>query len=55
MVVFTTRKEYRNATRRRAWVMREGERREEASRVNWLANVRRRGIFRGRGNLVTNP
>ena len=28
-------KEYRNAARRRAWVLRE-----EASRVHWLANVR---------------
>ena len=46
--------EHRNAARRRAWVMREDEIREEASRVHWLANVRRRGIFRGRGNFVTN-
>ena len=37
--------EYRNA----AWVMRGG-----GSRVHWLANVRRRGVFRGRGNFVRN-
>ena len=37
--------EHRNAARRRAWVMREDERREEASRVQWLW---------GRGNFVTN-
>ena len=46
--------EHRNAARRRAWVLREDERREEASRVHWLANVRGRGVFRGRGNFVTN-
>ena len=46
--------EHRNAARRRAWVFREDERREEASRVHWLANVRRMGVFRGRGNFVTN-
>ena len=34
--------------------MREDERREEASRVHWIANVRRREVFRGRGNCVTN-
>ena len=46
--------EHRNAARRRVWVMREDERRAVPSRVYWLANVRRRGIFRGRGNFVTN-
>ena len=34
--------------------MREDERREEASRVHWLANVRNKGVFRGRGYFVTN-
>jgi hypothetical protein len=33
--------EHRHAARRRVWVMREDERMEEASRVHWLANVRR--------------
>ena len=36
--------EHRNAAGRRAWVMREDERREE-SRVYWLENVRKRGGF----------
>ena len=31
--------EHRNAARRRAWVRREDERREEDSRAHWLANV----------------
>jgi hypothetical protein len=35
-------------------LLREDERREEASRVHWPANVRGRGVFRGRGNFVTN-
>ena len=38
--------EQRNAARRRAWVMREDERMKKANRVHWLANVRKRGIFR---------
>ena len=46
--------EHRNAARRRAWVRREDERREEDSRAHWMANVRMRGFFRGRGNFVTN-
>ena len=28
-------------------------RREEESRAHWVANVQRRGFFRGRGNFVT--
>ena len=47
-------KEHRNAARRRAWVRREDERREEDSRTHWLANVRMRGVFRGRENFVAN-
>ena len=45
--------EHRNAAMRRAWVMtmREDERREEASRVHWLANVRRRGFSGGEETL----
>jgi hypothetical protein len=35
------------ATKRREWVMREEERRDEARRAHWAANVRERGVFRG--------
>ena len=45
--------EHRQAARRRAWVKRDGERREEESRAHWVANVQRRGFFRGRGQFVT--
>ena len=38
-------KEHRNAAGRRARVMREDERRENDSRVHWLENVRKRGVF----------
>ena len=37
---------HRLAARRRAWVRREDERREEASRAHWYANVIGRGVFR---------
>ena len=43
---------HRLAARRRAWVRLEGERREEASRAHWAANVIGRGVFRGRGQFV---
>ena len=33
--------------RRGAWVLRGDERREEDSKVHWLANVRRREFLRG--------
>ena len=46
--------EHRNAARRRAWVRREDERRAEDSQAHWLANVRMRDVFRGRGHFVTN-
>ena len=46
--------EHRNAARRRAWVRREDERMEEDSQAHWLANIRMRGVFRGRENFVTN-
>ena len=46
--------EHRQAARRRAWVKREDERREDESRAHWVANVQRMGFFRGRGNFVTN-
>ena len=45
--------EHRQAAQRRSWTKREEERREEESRAHWVANVQRRGIFRGRGNFVT--
>ena len=45
--------EHRQAARRRAWIKRDGERRDEESRAHWVANVQGRGFFRGRGNFVT--
>ena len=38
---------FRLAAKRREWVKREEERREEARRAHWAANVRERGLFRG--------
>ena len=38
---------YRLAAKRREWVKREEERREEARRAHWAANVRERGVVRG--------
>ena len=38
---------YRLAAKRREWVKREEERREEASRAHWAANVRERGVLNG--------
>jgi hypothetical protein len=35
------------AAKRREWVKREEERRDEARRAHWAANVRERGLFRG--------
>ena len=45
--------EHRQAVQRRSWTKREEERREEESRAHWVANVQKRGFFRGRGNFVT--
>ena len=42
---------HRLAARRRVWVRREDEMREEASRAHWLANIRGRGIIRGGGEF----
>ena len=43
---------HRAAAKRREWVRREDERREEAMKAHWNANVRERGVFRGRGQLI---
>ena len=43
---------HRLAARRRAWVRREDERREDASRAHWHANVIGRGVFRSRGQFI---
>ena len=40
------------AARRRVWVRQEEEKREEARRAHWHANVIGRGVFRGRGQFV---
>ena len=44
---------HRAAAKRREWVRRENERREDAMKANWTANLRERGVFRGRGNLYS--
>ena len=38
---------HRLAAKRRAWVLRENEPREVASRAHWTANISGRGIIRG--------
>ena len=43
---------HRLAARRRVWVRQEEEKREEARRAHWQANVIGRGVFRGRGQFV---
>ena len=43
---------HRMAAKRRAWVMREDERRQESSRAHWLANIGGRGIIRGGGEFI---
>ena len=43
---------HRQAAKRRAWVLREEEIRDEASRAHWLANIRGRGIIRVGGNFI---
>ena len=43
---------HRAAVKRREWVRRENERREEAMKAHWIANVRERGVFIGRGQLI---
>ena len=42
---------HRQAAKRRGWVKREEDRREEARRAHWVANVVERGVFRGRGHF----
>ena len=42
---------HRMAAKRRAWVMREEEIRQESSRAHWQANIRGRGIIRGGGRV----
>ena len=44
--------DYRLAAKRRGWVSREDEVRQEASRAHWLANIRGRGIIRGGGEFI---
>jgi hypothetical protein len=43
---------HRLAAKRREWVRRDDERREEARKAHWAANVRERGVFRGRGQFI---
>ena len=40
--------------KRREWVKRENEKREDSKRAHWVANVRERGVFIGRGQLMLN-
>ena len=44
---------HRQAAKRRVWVRREQEMREEANRAHWLANIRGRGIIRGGGEFFS--
>ena len=43
---------YRAAAKRREWVRRENDKREDAMKAHWIANVRERGVFRGRGQFI---
>ena len=43
---------HRAAAKRIEWVKREAERRQDAMKAHWNANVRERGVFRGRGQLI---
>ena len=43
---------HRLAAKRRAWTKREEERRQEAAKAHWLANVRGKGIFRTPGEFI---
>ena len=42
---------HRVAAKRRAWVIREEEARQQASRAHWLANIRGKGIIRCGGEF----
>ena len=44
---------HRQAAKRRVWVRREQELRDEASRAHWLANIRGKGIIRGGGEFFS--
>ena len=44
---------HRLAAKRRIWVMREEELRQESCRAHWLANIRGRGIIRWGGEFIT--
>ena len=44
---------HRQAAKRRVWVRREQEMREEANRAHWLANTRGRGIIIGGGEFFS--
>ena len=44
---------HRQAAKRRVWVRREQEMREEADRAPWRANIRGRGIIRGGGEFFS--
>ena len=44
---------HRLAAKRRQWVMREDELRQETNRAHWLTNIRGRGIIRGGGEFIT--
>ena len=43
---------HRLAAKRREWVKREEDRREETRKAHWVANVVERGVFRGRGQFI---
>ena len=43
---------HRAAAKRREWLKREEERRQDAMMAHWNANVRERGVLRGRGRMI---
>ena len=43
---------HRLAAKRRMWVRKEEEMRQESSKAHWLANIRGRGIIREMGEFI---
>ena len=43
---------HRHAAKRRMWVRKEEEMKQESSKAHWLANIRGRGIIRGMGEFI---
>ena len=52
ILISSTKVERKNAAKRRAWVKREAERREEDGSL--ARKCEGEGVFRGKGHVVTN-